>query len=89
MSNPLMGSVPTTVPTAPGMNTQALQSVRRMVGMYRATKNPRAALQNLAQQNPGIAQIMQMAGPGGLQGMFHRLCQEQGVDPNAVLQQIL
>lgn len=87
--NPLMGSMPAAVPSTQGVNPQALQSVRRMVGMYRAAKNPKAALQSLAQQNPGIAQIMQMAGPGGLQGMFHRLCQEQGVDPNAVLQQIL
>lgn len=73
---------------AGGLNMQNLQSIKRMMNTFRAAQNPGAALQAMAQQNPVIGNIMQVCGPGGLQNSFYRLCQEQGVDPNAVLQQL-
>ena len=72
-----------------GINNQALQSVKRMVGMYRAAKNPDAALQMMAQQNPAIGDIMRVCAPGGLQNSFYQLCKEQGVNPDDVLSQIM
>lgn len=71
-----------------GLNTQNIQSVKRMMNMFRAAQNPDAAIQAMAQQNPLIGNIMRVCGPGGLQNSFYRLCQEQGVDPNMVLQQL-
>ena len=75
--------------TKGGINTNAIQSVKRMVGMYRAAKNPDAALQMMAQQNPAIGDIMRVCAPGGLQNSFYRLCQEQGVNPDDILKQIM
>lgn len=72
-----------------GINTHAIQSVKRMVGMFRAAKNPDAALQMMAQQNPDIRNIMQICGPGGLQNSFYQLCREQGVNPDDILREIM
>lgn len=72
-----------------GINRNAIQSVKRMMSTFRAAKNPNAALQAMAQQNPLIGNIMQVCGPGGLQKSFYRLCQEQGVNPEDVLREIM
>lgn len=73
---------------AGGLNIENIQSVKRMMSMYRATKNPDAALAEMERQNPVIKNIMQVCGPGGLQNSFYQLCREQGVDPNEVLRQL-
>lgn len=72
---------------AGGLNQSAIQSVKRMMGMYKAAKNPHA-LQMMVQQNPQINGILQLCGPGGLRNSFYQLCREQGVDPEEVLRQL-
>lgn len=73
---------------AGGINPQAIQSVKRMMNMFRAAKNQDAAIAMMAKQNPVIGQIMQVCGPGGLQNSFYQLCREQGVNPDDVLRQL-
>lgn len=71
-----------------GLNMQAIQSAKRMMNTFRAAKNPGAALQMMAQQNPQIAGILRLCGPGGLKNSFYQMCQEQGVNPEDVLRQL-
>ena len=94
MPSSLFGSparVPQTTASkaAGGLNMQNLQSIKRMMGMCRATKNPGAIMEAMAQQNPMIKNIMQVCSPGGLQNSFYQLCREQGVNPDDVLKQIM
>lgn len=45
-------------------------------------------MQLLARQNPKIAGILRLCGPGGLKNGFYQMCQEQGVNPEEVLRQL-
>ena len=45
-------------------------------------------MQLLARQNPQIAGILRLSGPGGLKNGFYQMCQEQGVNPEEVLRQL-
>lgn len=74
--------------TGGGLNMQAIQSAKRMMNTFRAAKNPNAALQLMAQQNPQIAGILRLCGPGGLKNSFYKMCREQGVNPEDVLRQL-
>lgn len=71
-----------------GLNIQAIQSAKRMMQTFKATKNPGAAMQLLAQQNPQIAGILRLCGPGGLKNGFYQMCREQGVNSEDVLRQL-
>lgn len=70
------------------LNMEAIQSAKRMMNTFRAAKNPNAALQLMAQQNPQIAGILRLCGPGGLKNSFCQMCREQGVNPEDVLRQL-
>lgn len=71
-----------------GLNMQAIQSAKRMMNTFKAAKNPSAALQMMAQQNPQIGGIMRLCGPGGLKNSFYQMCREQGVNPEDVLRHL-
>lgn len=71
-----------------GLNTQAIQSAKRMMNTFKTAKNQGAAMQLLARQNPQIAGILRLCGPGGLKNGFYQMCQEQGVNPEEVLRQL-
>lgn len=81
-------AVPLRVNPTGGLNMQAIQSAKRMMNTFRGAKNPAAALQLMAQQNPQIAGILRLCGPGGLKNSFYQMCQEQGVNPEDVLRQL-
>lgn len=70
------------------LNRPAIQSAKRMMDTFRAAQNKDAAMQLLAQQNPQIAGILRICGPGGLKNSFYQMCQEQGVDPENVLREL-
>ena len=95
MANPLMGmmggglAASPAIPGTPNANKEAMQSIKRMMNMYRTAKNPQAALQQMAQQNPMINGLMQIGSQnGGLQNAFYTMCKEQGVDPNVILNEL-
>lgn len=72
---------------APAAGNPAIQSIKRMMGMYRAAQNPQAVLQQIAQQNPMVSQIMQMS-RGDLKDTFYQMCREKNVDPDDILAQL-
>ena len=71
------------------VNPQALASVKRMIKTLQGVNNPEQAIQNLAQQNPPISGIMQMAnGAGSLKNLFYQTAKQKGIDPNAIISQL-
>lgn len=81
--NPLMQSM-----GAPAGNPQVMQSIRNMMRMVQGAQNPQAVMQMLTQQNPMVAQVMQMAGGGSLKDTFYEMCKAQGVNPDDILNQL-
>ena len=71
------------------VNPQALASVKRMIKTLQGVNNPEQAIQNLAQQNPQISGIMQMAnGAGSLKNLFYQTAKQKGIDPNTIISQL-
>lgn len=83
--NPLFGNGNNMIP-----NNNFMQNIKNMMNMFNASKNPQQALNMLTSQNPQIAQIMEMAksNGGNLEQLFKNMCQQQGVDPNTILNQL-
>lgn len=77
--NPLMNMI------GGGQNMGNIAQIKRMMNMLQTAQNPQAALQQLAQQNPMIANIMQS---GDLKSTFYRMCEEKGVNPDDILNQL-
>lgn len=64
-----------------------ISNLKNMLNLYRNSKNPKAILQNLCQQNPMLAHIVQNSG-GNLQDVFYKLCNQQGINPDDILNQL-
>ena len=79
MSNPL-GS---TIPQAFSINPK----IKQMLGLLRAG-NPGVILQQLAQNNPQLASIVQMCQGRNPQQVFYSLCQQRGINPEDILNQL-
>lgn len=77
--NPLMNMI------GGSQNIGNIAQIKRMMNMLQTAQNPQAALQQLAQQNPMIANIMQS---GDLKSTFYRMCEEKGVNPDDILNQL-
>lgn len=72
------------------MNTRNLLSnsnVQQMANMMKAMKNPQAMLSQMSQSNPQVKQLMTMLQNSGKspKELFYQVAQEQGVDPNEIL----
>lgn len=65
----------------------AMQSIKRMMGMYQAAQNPQTVLQQMVRQNPMVGRIMQMS-RGNLKDTFYQMCQQKGVNPDDILAQL-
>ncbi len=95
MANSLMGMMesgvaPAAMTGTPRVNKENMQSIKRMMNMYRAAKNPQAVLQKIAQENPMINGLMQIGSQnGGLQNTFYTLCNEQGANPNEIINELM
>lgn len=79
--NPLMNAIGQ--PT----NNGNIQQIKRMVNMLKSVQNPQAAMNELAKQNPMVANILQMSN-GDLKGAFYKMCQEKGVNPDDIIKQL-
>lgn len=65
-----------------GLSPQLMQGIQQVKGlMGMAQGNPMALMQN----NPQIAQIMQMCQGQNPQAVFEAMCKQRGVDPNAFM----
>lgn len=64
-----------------------IAAIKKMMNMLKATQNPQAALNMVAQQNPMIAQITKDSG-GDYKSYFYKLCEQKGVNPDDILNQL-
>lgn len=87
MPNPLLGDMnPTPSPApAPGNSFAPLKNA---LSMLNSAKNPQQVLQQLAQKDPKIAQVIQLVQGKNPQQVFYAMCQQRGVDPNTILNQL-
>lgn len=63
------------------------QSVKQMMDMVRSAKNPGAVMQMLVNNNPQMAQVMQVVQQNGgdPKTAFYNLAKQRGVDPEQIL----
>ena len=61
--------------------------IKNMMQMVKAAKNPQAMMQMMAQQNPKMQQVMNFVQQNGgdAKTAFYKLAEQQGVNPNDVL----
>ena len=82
--NPLMSQLENnSVNTSNGIK----ESIKRMMNMINTAQNPQAVIQKLANENPTIRQIMSLNN-GDLKTTFYSMCQEKGVNPDDILNQL-
>lgn len=74
-------------PLIQSVQNPAMQSLKRMYHTFQTAQNPQAVMASLAQQNPMVSQVMRMSG-GNLKDTFYRMCQEKGVNPDDILNQL-
>lgn len=76
----VLGNGGSTISTAlPQQLMQNIQQVKGLMGL--AKGNPMA----LMQQNPQVAQVMQMCKGQNPRTILEQMCKEQGIDMNALL----
>jgi hypothetical protein len=83
--NPL-GNKPVQNQSIPPQLMKGIKQVKGIMSM--ANGNPNALLQQMGQNDPRISQVLQMCQGQDLQKMFMSMCQAQGVDPNAVMNEL-
>ena len=88
-ANPILSLLNPQVNTAP--TAASSPDLSGVVGLYRAyqtARNPIAALEQMAQANPMLAQLRQaQRGGADMRGTFYALCEQRGIDPQTVLAQ--
>lgn len=77
------------VPMASRENEQIFARLKNMMGMVQASQNPQMVLQQVAQRNPQVAEIMQMCNGRNPKDVFFALCQQQSVNPNDILSKLM
>ena len=78
MSNPIFNSL-----------FQQQNQIQNIVGLYKSGGNPMLMLKQLANNNPMARQIVNALEQGSNpQQMFYSMCQQQGVDPKLILNQL-
>ena len=80
--NPLMNAI-----GGQPANNGNIQQIKRMMNMFKSIQNPQEAMNQLAKQNPMVANIIQMSN-GDLKGTFYKMCQEKGVNPDDIIKQL-
>ena len=61
--------------------------IRQMISMVKASGNPQAMLNQLIQNNPQMAQVMELVKQhgGDPNKAFYALAKEKGIDPQEIL----
>lgn len=67
-----------------------LGRIKNMMNTVRNAGNPQAMLMNMAQNNPGIKQAMEVINQSGgdPQKAFYALAEQKGVNPEDILSQL-
>lgn len=96
MSNPLIGAIGGQAQSHPqspvmgggGVDPAVIQQIKQTMNALKSVANPMQAIMQAAQQNPQLGAVMQMCQGRNPQEVFMEKCQQNGVDPNAAIQQI-
>lgn len=88
MANPLNQILGQAQAPMNNQSAQMVQSFQRMAQMLKGVNNPEAAMMQLAQQNPQVAQIMQMCQGKNPKEVFLQECQRRGIDPQQIMNQL-
>lgn len=70
------------------MNNQFFNNIQQVKQMMRASQNPMQILQQMAQQNPAINQVLQMCEgktPEQQKQVFYSLANQMGINPEEFL----
>lgn len=91
MSNPLFNLF--AAQDAPARNTvkvdpQLVASAKRMMGMLAAAKDPGAALEKAAGQNPALSAVLKLCGGRDPKTVFFELCEKNRINPDDILSQL-
>ena len=64
-----------------------LSQIKNMMNMVRSAGNPQLMLQQMAQNNPQMRQVMDLINQSGgdPKAAFYKLAQEKGIDPQQIL----
>lgn len=64
-----------------------LGPIKRAMSLVRSAGNPQAMMSQLMQNNPQYSQVMKIIQENGgdAKAAFYNLAQQQGVDPNQIL----
>ena len=74
--------------SGPKIDPSVLQSVKRMMGMLSTARNPSAALQQAASQNPMLSSVLSMVGNRDPRSVFYDLCRKNNINPDDILSQL-
>ena len=82
MNNPILGAL-----NARQMMPQNLGQIKQAINFIRSASNPQAAMQNMANSNPQMKQVMDFVQKSGgdPRKAFYSLAKEKGVDPDEIL----
>lgn len=61
-----------------------MANVMNTIRMVKSASNPMAMIQNMAAQNPQVQQAIRMAG-GDPKAAFYNLAQQQGINPDEII----
>lgn len=74
-----------------GFNPQMLQGIQQVKGLVsqlNMMKNPQVAMQQMAQSNPQLNQVLQMCQCRNPKDVFYSVCQQRGIDPEQFIQML-
>lgn len=76
--------------TNPILQNLTQTNLKTMLDMVRASQNPQAMLQQIAQTNPKMREVMGMvnANGGDARSTFYKMASERGVDPESILRML-
>ena len=76
-----------TNPIIQQLRSPSLNNVRQMVNMVKSARNPQAMLNQIMQSNPNYRQVTDLINQNGgdPKKAFYALAQQQGIDPNEIL----
>lgn len=65
-------------------------NLKPMFDMVKASQNPQAMLQQIAQTNPKMREVMDLvnASGGDARSVFYKMASERGVDPESILRML-
>lgn len=64
-----------------------LQNIKQMLNIIRGAQNPKAMIQSMVQQNPQMKQVMDLVNQNGgdAKKAFYSMAEQNGIDPNEIL----